>query len=106
MIGRKAFAVACLGATTLASKRLWSPYTWMRDKEDRNLTNSIKDFFSVLKDEGDAGASDEDALIKPLGNNRVKMLDDTLLTDYITVNYWMWPAIECDEEDPSSYCDE
>ena len=83
MIGRNMFALACLSASTLASKRFWSPYTWMREKEDHNLTSSIKEFFHVVKDEEGTVDGDEDALIKPLDGNRVQMLDDTLVSDYI-----------------------
>ena len=35
------------------------------------------------------------------------MLDDTLVSDYITVNYWMWEPIKCDPDDPDQgYCDD
>ena len=119
MIGRNIFALACLNAISSANKRIWSPYTWMRDKEDQKLTQSIREFFTVVEkkkkkdeekenedDETDAAdKEDENSLIKPLGNNRVRMLDDTLVSDYVTVNYWMWEPIECDPEQPDMYCD-
>jgi len=84
------FALACLSAYTEASKRIWSPYTWMREKEDRHLATSIKDFFHVLK-EGEE--DEEDELITKLDGNKVRMLNDTLVSDYITVNYWMWEPV-------------
>ena len=105
MIGRNIFTLACLNATfASASKRFWSPYTWMREKENHNLTSSIKEFFTVVRD--GEGEVDEDALIKPLGDNRVQMLDDTMVSDYVTVNYWMWEPIECDPDHPENYCDD
>ena len=117
MIGRNIFALACLGAFTSASKRFWSPYTWMRDQEDRHLAVSIKDFFTVLNKEeenadeetGEDASEDasEDAtpMIEKLDGNRVRILEDTLLSDYIQVNYWMWEPIVCDPEHPDMPCD-
>ena len=105
MIGRNIFALACLNAITAANKRIWSPYTWMRDKEDQRLTQSIREFFTIADAKDEEEEPDEDALIKPLGDNRVRMLDDTLLSDYVTVNYWMWEPIKCDPDKPDMYCD-
>ena len=105
MIGRNIFALACLSAIIAANKRIWSPYTWMRDKEDQKLTQSIKEFFTIAKEKDENEETDEDSLITPLGDNRVKMLDDTLVSDYVTVNYWMWEPIECDPDKPEMYCD-
>ena len=94
MIGRNIFALACLSAFASASKHFWSPYTWMREKEDQKLSVSIKEFFQVLKDEKDAADGEEEyALIKPLDGNRVRMLDDTLLSDYIIVDQWIWEPV-------------
>ena len=63
-----------------------------RDNADANLDASIKDFFKRTKQVSEEGDEEESGLITPLGNNRVKMLDDTLVSDYIEVNYWQWEA--------------
>lgn len=64
MIGQKTtaltlFTVSCLTAVANSKPfRAWSPYTWMRDKEDPRLTASIKEFFHKVKEGEDADKVD------------------------------------------------
>ena len=68
-----------------------------RDKADLNLDASIKDFFQKATQV--SGDDIADPLITELGNNRVKMLNDTLVTDYIEVDFWKWEDLSNDDED-------
>ena len=60
MIGQKgvtAFALACIAAVAECRfeqpLRAWSPYTWMREKEDRRLSEAIGKFFRQVKEDND-----------------------------------------------------
>ena len=78
----------------------WNPITWLREKEDHRLSASVAEFFSNLKQEGEGDTEDsegEDAdekkkkkkdLIEQLDGNRVKILNDTIISDYIFIEYW------------------
>ena len=106
MVGQKVtvtlFAVSCIAAIGEAHIRAWSPYTWMRDKEDPKLSSAIREFFEKVAQEADdavdedkpAGddttAADDDELMVPIGNKKVRILEDTIISDYIAVNNWYW----------------
>ena len=83
------FALACISSLAASRPRIPSPTTWLRDKVDVKLDASIKDFFDLAREE-DGSDTDEQKLIKPLEGNRVQMLDDTLVSDYISVSYLHW----------------
>lgn len=69
----------------------------MRDKADPRLDASIKDFFSKVKEDNetqdDAENQDEDEddfIVKKVSGKRVQMLNDTLITDYISISNWRY----------------
>ena len=83
----------------------WNPITWLRDKEDHRLATSVAEFFSNLKQEGEdtddsEGGEGEDGekkkkdkmmdKIEQLDGNRVKILNDTIISDYIFIEYWQF----------------
>ena len=61
----------------------------MREKEDRRLSEAIGKFFRQVKEDNDK-PDDEDALFNPVGDKRVQILDDVVISDYIAVNTYLW----------------
>ena len=101
MIGQKiaTFTVACLAVFADAkSARLPNPRTWMQDAANPHLSKSLSEFFAKVQE--DQVEEDEEGLFHPIGNHRVKVNDDILVSDYISVNYWYWdqsPPVTPDE---------
>ena len=91
------FAVSVLGVISslvdAKNPRLPSWRTYMRDAEDPKLSMSIRDFFEAAQADGeddDGTMETRNGDIKRLENQRVKLLEDTLISDYIGVNTYMW----------------
>ena len=117
-------AISCL--TSLAEGRRtlhwWNPITWLREKEDHRLAASVSEFFSNLKQEGEdtddnsEGGEGEEGdekkkkkdLIEQLDGNRVKILNDTIISDYIFIEYWQFdPEYDVNpSEEPSEEGDD
>ena len=100
-------ALTCLTSLVESRRTLhwWNPITWLRDKEDHRLSTSVAEFFSNLKQEGEdtddsEGGEGEDGKdkkkkmmedkIEQLDGNRVKILNDTIVSDYIFIEYWQF----------------
>ena len=60
-------------------------------------------------------ADDDDELMVPIGNKKVRILEDTIISDYIAVNYWYWQNYnipddeaydeDSDDEEAEDECD-
>ena len=104
MIGQNkiaTFAVACLAVLANANmRRLPSFRTWMQEPANSHLDMSIKEFFTKAQDDQDE--EDPYGIIKPIGNNRVKINDDILVSDYISVQNWYWDDVVVPEPEEDS----
>ena len=110
-------ALSCLTALAESHRRTlhwWNPITWLREKEDRRLAASVQHFFSNLKQEGEDTTEDNNGeggdadkkeekkeLIEQLDGNRVKILNDTIISDYIFIEYWQFEPEYDDVNNPS-----
>ena len=112
-------AITCLTTLAEGNRTLhwWNPITWLREKEDHRLAASIQQFFSNLKQEegeetendseqgeGDDKKKKKKELIEQLDGNRVKILNDTIISDYIFIESWQFdPEYEVNpSEEPSN----
>jgi len=97
-------ALTCLTSLAEGNRALrwWNPITWLREKEDHRLAASVSEFFSNFKQEGEDNEDSEGGegegddkkkkkeLIEQLDGNRVKILNDTIISDYIFIEYWQF----------------
>ena len=89
MTSMKLAVAACISATLAnANLRLPSPTTFLQEKPDPRLASSVQEFFTLTVGDDGTTMSTQSGDIKQLGGNRVQIIDDTFVSDYINVGFW------------------